>query len=138
MREVNSIRNKFIATQTQVELHNISSDFSDMKLNLPGLEIIRSVMKELNIPFSEDDGSMLASSDIGNVSHICPAFHPMLAVSDHYFAHHTKEFVDAMKTGHIKEVIENGAKIIGFFILTTLAEPDLLEKIKQDFQKNNI
>lgn len=126
-----------LATQTKVEYHNISSDFTDMKLNLPGIEAIRSVMKELNIPFSEDDGSMLGSSDIGNVSHICPAFHPMLAVSDHYLALHTKEFADIMKTEEIKEVIENGAKIIGFFILTTLADPELLEKIKQDFEKNN-
>lgn len=123
-----------LATQTKVEYHNINADFANMKLNESGIDVIRSVMTELNVPFEEDDHSMLASSDIGNVSHICPAFHPMLAVSDQYFSHHTKEFADAMKTERIQGVIENGAKIIGYFILTTLTEPGLLDKIKADFE----
>ncbi|WLV24243.1 amidohydrolase [Aciduricibacillus chroicocephali] len=125
-----------MATETEVEYHNINADFADMKLNEPGIDTIRDVMRELDVPFEEDDGSMLASSDIGNVSHICPAFHPMLAVSDKYFAHHTPEFAAAMKTDHIRDVIEIGAKIIGFFILTTLTDPELLKKIKQDFAEN--
>lgn len=124
-----------LATETQVEYHPINADFADMKLNEPGIEAIRSVMSELNIPFEEDDKSMLGSSDIGNVSHVCPAFHPMLAITDEYLPLHTKEFADVMKSDHIKEVIENGANIIGFFILTALKEPGLLDKIKADFER---
>ncbi|MFS0780270.1 amidohydrolase [Bacillus sp. 1P06AnD] len=127
-----------IATQTLVDFKKTGADYKEMKLNAPGIDAIRAVMAELNIPFSEDDGSITASSDIGNVSHICPAFHPMLAISDHYIPFHTNEFAEAMKTDHIKDVIEIGACIIGFFILNTLYEPKLLDRIRQDFDGNLI
>lgn len=47
----------------------------------------------------------IGSSDIENVSYVCPAFHPMMAISDHYFPLHTKKVTDIMKSDSINEVI---------------------------------
>lgn len=132
----NCVKGACIATDTTYEIETIGYEYADMLQNQPGLDVIRSVMKELQVTFQEDDHSILGSSDIGNVSYECPAFSPMLAISDQYFALHTQEVVDVMKSEKAKEIIDLGAKIIGYCILELMAEPDTLQKIKNDFEKN--
>lgn len=73
---------------------------------------------------------------VGNVSYVCPAFHPMMAISDHYFPLHTKEVADIMKSDSINEVISQGARVIGLFILKAIEDPELLKEIKEEFKKS--
>ncbi|MFS0780265.1 amidohydrolase [Bacillus sp. 1P06AnD] len=129
----NCIKGACTATGTTYEMETLGYHYSDMLLNEPGINVIRSAMKELNVPFMEDDGSMMGSSDIGNVSYECPAFHPMLATSDQYFALHTQEMVDVMKSEKAKEIIDRGARIIGYTMLNLMADPELMKQVKNDF-----
>ncbi|CEG29149.1 amidohydrolase [Bacillus sp. B-jedd] len=135
-RAMNCIKGAALATGTEYEVETLGYPFSDMVLNEPGIDVIRSVMDDLNVPYQEDDGTMLGSSDIGNVSHVCPAFHPMLATSNQYFPLHTQQMVDMMKSGKAKDIIDTGARIIGHTLLTIMAEPETFKKIKEDFQRN--
>lgn len=134
---MNCIKGATIATGTEYKTEKTGEDFDDMNINQTGTKAITEIMDSIDLPHTEEPlGQATGSSDIGNVSYVCPAFHPMMAISDHYFALHTKEVADIMKSDAINQVILNGAEVIGLFILKAIDEPDLLQEIKQEFKKS--
>ena len=92
-------------------------------------------MKELDIPFREPDIQSAGSSDVGNVSWQCPAFHPSMALSDHYFACHTEDMVQAVKSPACRPGIVLGARVMGHTLLRFMTDPDLMKRIREDFGK---
>ena len=95
---MNCFKGAALATETTYTVEDCGLPFDNLKWNEPGAAAIRSVMKELDIPFREPDIQSAGSSDVGNVSWQCPAFHPSMALSDHYFACHTEDMVQAVKS----------------------------------------
>ena len=122
-----------LATETEYAAEDCGLPFDSLKWNEPGVETIRSVMKELSIPFQEPDVSSMGSSDIGNVSWQCPAFHPSIALSDHFFACHTDEMIAAVKSPACHPGIISGARIIGHTFLRFMEEEALMRQIKKSF-----
>lgn len=122
-----------LATETTAEMELIGYHFSDMLLNQPGINALQETMDDLGIAWKPDDGSMLGSSDIANVSYVCPCFHPMLASSDHYFSMHSQDMVDVVKSEGVKEVINRGAKIMGLTLLKFMTDENLRKAIRDDF-----
>ena len=92
----NCARGAAISTGTEVSISNISSSYDDLTSNVAGYNIIKQVYNELGLEISQDDG-FFGSSDIGNVSKKCPAFHPTLALTDKNIALHTREFASLVK-----------------------------------------
>ncbi|EGO6122782.1 M20 family metallopeptidase, partial [Enterococcus faecalis] len=133
---INCLEGAALATNSKVSYERTGEDFDNMNWNLSGIRAIAEVMKMIGLPFcDEPEGNSTGSSDIGNVSYICPAFHPMLAISDEEFSLHTKKVADIMKTPKkIHPVISNGATVIGLFILKVLGESHLMEEIQKEFQ----
>lgn len=122
-----------IATETSYRMEPIGNATSDMLLNKCGIDVIRSVLDELQEPYQEDDGSLCASSDIGNVSYECPAFHPMLATSDYPFSLHSQDMVNIMKSEKANDIITRGAMIMGYTMLTLLHDEHLMKAMKEEF-----
>ncbi|WP_414839165.1 amidohydrolase [Carnobacterium sp. TMP28] len=136
---MNCIKGASIATDIEYTTALTGPEFEDMNINDAGSEAIKMIMDSINLPYVEEkQGQATGSSDIGTVSYVCPAFHPMLAISDHYFSLHTKEVADRMKSDSINGVISQGAKVIGLFILKAIEDPTLLKEIKEEFQKSTL
>lgn len=134
---INCVKGAALATGTEYQIEKTGPNFDDMNINQTGVEVIKEIMDSLDIPNTvEPQGASTGSSDIGNVSYVCPAFHPMMAISDHYFALHTKEVADIMKSDSIHQVILKGAEVIGLFFLRLIEDPKLLEEVKQEFEKS--
>ncbi|MDT2740090.1 MULTISPECIES: amidohydrolase [Enterococcus] len=133
---INCLEGAAQATETSVTYEKTGEDFDDMNLNAPGIAAIDEIMTAIELPHCDEPaGNATGSSDIGNVSYICPAFHPMMAISDHWFSLHTKEVATIMQTpSKIHPVILGGAKVIGLFILKTLSDQKLMESIQAAFQ----
>lgn len=74
------------------------------------------MFEELNLPLNGDPDKIFGSSDAGNVSFVCPTFHPCLQVVDEGIAIHTREFADAMKSERAHETLRTGAKVIAYQI----------------------
>ncbi len=125
-----------LATETTAEMELIGYHFSDMLLNQPGINALQETMDELGVEWKPDDGSMKGSSDIANVSYVCPCFHPMMASTDHYFTMHSQDMVDTVKGEGIKEVINRGASIMGITLLKVMTNPELRTAIRADFLAN--
>lgn len=134
---MNCIKGASVATETEYTTVKTGEDFDNMNINHTGTQAIEEIMDFIDLPYVEEEqGQAAGSSDIGNVSYVCPAFHPMMAISDHYFPLHTKEVADIMKSDSINEVISQGARVIGLFILKAIEDPELLKEMKEEFKKS--
>ncbi len=92
---------------------------------------------ELGIEENADPKLLFGSSDIGNVSFQCPAFHPTIQIVDRGIPIHTKGFVDAVKTDRAHEAIALGAKLIALDIAKIFSDEEKIAQMKADFEKNN-
>ena len=126
-----------IATETEFSIEKTGEDFADIQLNRTGIEVLTDIFKQLDVETQAPDvKEEFGSSDIGNISYITPTFQPLLAVTDEYIPINTKAFAELMTSDKINGTIENGAKIIGHFILHLLTNPQLLTAMKNESQEN--
>lgn len=123
-----------IATQTTYEIEPTAATYDNLKSNPTGDSSLEEVFGELELPLNEYTGGTFGSSDCGNVSYVCPTFHPCLQVVDHGVAIHTREFADCMKTERAYEGLEKGAKIIALQIAKIFSDEDRINGMKRDFE----
>ncbi|RVU55618.1 amidohydrolase [Anaerosphaera multitolerans] len=131
----NAVEGCAMATQTKVEIKPFGYPFRDMKYLESGTQVIADVMKDYKMDYEiieKGDGS----SDIGNVSYRCPAFHPYVALTDEDISLHTKEFADLVISEKSKPCIENGTIIILGFLARLMEDSNILESIKEEFNNN--
>lgn len=125
-----------LATQTKYTDKIFDYPFKDMLYNEFGTNIIKEVMEENGIIYKESTEAE-GSSDIGDVSYRCPAFHPSIAITEEYVALHTPKIVEIVKSEKSKEPILNGANVILGFISKLLDNPDFIKRIREEFERNS-
>lgn len=123
-----------MATETAYEMTQVGYEFDNMIWNEAATNVSRSVLQEMGIPFSEQEDCQ--SSDIGNVSHQCPALHICLAMGDTYYSEHSVEIANAVKSKTIEPVILNGAEIMGRIVFKLLENESLRKAVKDEFQRS--
>lgn len=128
-------RGAAMATQTEVEIDHYAPTLDSMKPNPAGEKILANVYEELGVELFQGIDENKGSSDIGNVSWKCPAFHPTLSIGGPELTQHTPEFAKKMKEKTIEPVISKGAQIISMMVLKAITDPKILEAIKMDFNK---
>ena len=133
----NIIEGCSLATQTKSKIKIFGNSFSDMNYLKSGTQIIMNVMKDYGMEYETMDYPE-GSSDMGNVSYRCPAFHPSVAITNKNIALHTKEFADIVASEKSEPCIINGATVIDGFLARILENSEILKSIKQEFLKNKI
>ena len=78
----------------------------------------------MGLDFEPGAAALGGSSDIGNVSYQCAAFHPKLRLAKKKVCH-SKEFAAAMLEPTIEQTIVDGANIIGRTLLNLVENPDI-------------
>ena len=128
-------RGAAIMTQTTWDTFQVDATYDCMKNNPAGVSVMKEVYEELGIDINGDHSKLFGSSDIGNVSFACPAFHPTLQIVDRGVAIHTREFADAVKTQRAHDAIKLGAEVISLHITKTFMDEDKIKAMKEDFNK---
>ena len=124
-----------IATQTTWErTPKDQTYYVDLRRNAAGEQALREVFKELGIEENGPKDLIFGSSDIGNVSYGCPAFHPCLQIVDDAPVH-TREFEKAVRSDRAHEAIITGAKLIAFQAAKIFSDKDRIRAMKADFEK---
>lgn len=123
------------ATQTTVKITSPSRTLADLKPTPKTDKFIESIYEELGVEVDKTPVLPLGSSDIGNLSYRCPAFHPVISVSDTPVAIHTREFASCMLTEKTKWAIKKGAKTISALIVRSLFDKTIIENMKKDFSE---
>lgn len=122
-----------MATQTTVErMPKDQTYYVDLRANPAGEAALREVFEELGIEENGPRDTLFGSSDIGNVSYACPAFHPCLQLTDEAPIH-TREFEAAMKTDRAHKALEDGAKLIALTIAKIFSDEQRIAAMKEDF-----
>lgn len=109
--------------------------YDTMKNNPSGVEALREVYDELGIEINGDHDAIFGSSDIGNVSFVCPTFHPTLQLVDRGVAIHTRDFAAGNTGERAHKTIADGAKVIGMQIAKIFSDDDRIKAMKEDFAK---
>jgi len=113
-----------IATETNVNWEKFMPSFDEMIPNPPGERMVGDIYRDLGIQF-ERCSNPEGSSDIGNVSHRCPALQPMLAVTSHDYALHTRDFAGILKEKEAHEALLKGGLVLGRIALRTFIDEKL-------------
>lgn len=122
-----------LATRTEVKICQLGMPFDELLPNEAGENLLHQIYNDLNIELIENKIIEVGSSDIGNVSFRCPAFHPLLGIGKQYNLH-SKEFADAMKSDEIESIITDGARIISRFVVNVYENDELLNRIKESYR----
>ena len=94
------------------------------------------VFNELGLEINGDHEKLFGSSDIGNVSFECPAFHPTLQLAERGTAIHTREFMACVKGEKAHKCLADGAKLISHTIAKIFSDEEKIKKMKEDFEAN--
>ena len=126
-------RGAAIATQTTWDKEPAFPGFDNLKANPAGSAALAEVFSELGLPLNGDPEKIFASSDIGNISYVCPSFHPCLQVADCGTALHTRQFAAVMKTARAHQALDDGAKLIALHTAKIFGDEELFQAMKADF-----
>jgi amidohydrolase len=92
-------------------------------------------LKSLDIPIHPVPvGKGLGSSDIGNVSHEVPTIHPYVGISETEINGHSTDFAKAAISDFGQERMLVAAKALAMTAIDVFTNPDLVEKMKDEFK----
>ena len=121
-----------MATRTEVEILPDGADYDGFQPVRSELKLLEECFEGIGRPLGDDAGMMSGgSSDIGNVSSSCVAFHPMMGIGKGLVAH-TREFAEAMTCDTTHRAITDSAALLLELTWRLFTDDALLEKIKKD------
>lgn len=125
-----------LATRTSWSVEEIGEKYDGLIRNISGETVLEDIYKNVGLKLVDTSNETGGSSDIGNVSSVCPAFHPYLDIGEDLNAH-TVEFAMAMKNKKTYRSIALGGEIISKFVLDMYTTPDVLEQMHDEFINRN-
>ncbi|MDO4690613.1 MAG: M20 family metallopeptidase [Fusobacterium sp.] len=132
-RVKNCAKGAALATGTTLEITNYETSFANLVTNKKLSETYEKNLKILGVSDIRDKEGH-GSTDMGDVSHCCPAIHPYFPLTTEHLIGHSVEFASAT----IKEEAYKGMKEASFAMTLTALElfndKKLLNEIKEEFK----
>ncbi|MBC2869634.1 amidohydrolase [Streptomyces mexicanus] len=98
-----------LASGAELELTRHGADFADLRQDPYMTERYRRAALALGRTPQERHGEVMASTDMGNVSHVLPAIHPTIGYDTGGAKHHTAEFARHGTTPSADRAVLDGA-----------------------------
>lgn len=109
----------------------------DNKVNVQSLnDLLLKHAKELGIPDISEPRKVTGSTDFSSVTFRVPGACLRVKYVNRGVSSHSQEWLDKGKTQVAEDCIMNGAKGIALTVEEILQNPDILNKIKDDFKKS--
>jgi amidohydrolase len=127
-----------LATGARLEISNYEFSYDDMITNEQLSDAFTDNLVELGVEPSKivvsngDSGSL----DMGNVSYAVPSIHPYIQITTQRAACHTPEFQEAAMSDMGREGMILGAKTMAATAYDVLTKPELLKRIKDEFNRS--
>lgn len=125
-----------LATGAELHLETFGMDYADMLTNGPlvnaytaNLERVGRTMGNL----AEVPASVAGSTDMGNVSKLVPAIHPMIAIAPAQVPLHSPEFAQWAGSGDAQRAVIDAAKALAMTALDVLCNADLRAAMQTAF-----
>jgi amidohydrolase len=125
------------ASGAELTLGTAGEDYTEVWTNGPLLEAYADNLKRVGLP-PLNEGTVprpiAGSTDMGNVSQMTPAIHPIVAAVPPEVALHTVEFAEHAGSEAALQVAINGAKVLAMTALDVLGNADLRAAMCADFE----
>jgi amidohydrolase len=134
----NCARAGALATGCQVEFSNYEASYDDMLNNMTLAERFQHYMIERlgSGPFLSSPESF-GSIDMGNVSHVSPAIHALVDISDGgKIFPHTHEFAQAACTNYADNALIRAGKGLALVGLDVLKDTEFRKKVRSEFDQS--
>ncbi|KAB8277162.1 hypothetical protein BDV30DRAFT_234963 [Aspergillus minisclerotigenes] len=125
-----------IATGCSVE-YETREAYADLRPNKALCANYDSAMETLGFPVASAGATQPGSTDMGNVTYVCPGFHGGFAVpADPGAFNHTPSFTKAAGTSKAYELALNTAKGMAVVGWNVLSDDSLAESVRNDFEED--
>jgi len=124
------------AAGASFEVRTIGEDYADMRDNPPLVEAWAENMSQLGRSVRHAPGRVTGSTDMGNVSHLVPSIHPMIAVAPPQVPLHSAEFAAWTNSAAAQRAILDGARALAMTALDVLTRPELRQVAWRELRKD--
>jgi amidohydrolase len=109
--------------------------YATMRNNMPMALLYKENMRRLNRdPLLVENQEAYGSTDVGNVSHLTATIQPYVAIASGAIIH-SREFAEAARSeAGIKGMID-AAKAMAMTAIDLIADPAIMDKVRQDFNR---
>ncbi|HEX3623325.1 MAG TPA: M20 family metallopeptidase [Acidimicrobiales bacterium] len=107
------------AAGCRIEVHPTCPEYSDLRTNPALIDLYSANSSALGRPIAVPAGTtrVVASTDMGNVSHLVPSIHPMIAVSPPDVSLHSADFARWAASADGDRAVLDGAKAMAMTVL---------------------
>lgn len=131
----NCARGAALMTGAKLEISNFENSFDDLRVNNILMEIAKKNLKMYGIKdFVEIKGSS-GSTDLGNVSYVCPTMYGNIGVGDGKTNPHEEKFLDYVNSVEAKEKALIVVQALTCSALELYENPETLKKAKEELKK---
>jgi len=111
--------------------------YADMVDNVPLVDLYRANAARTgrDVPPLGEGGQVVGSTDMGNVSHLVPAIHPMIAVSPATVAIHTADFAGYAAGPEGDRAVLDAARALASTVIDLWLRPDVLDQVRTAFDR---
>ena len=121
-----------IATRTTVNWRKFMQSFDDMLPNTTAEHLAEKVLTDHGVVCTRNH-LPTGSTDVGNVSHRCPAIQPEFSITDKKIPLHTKEFAEATMSTEGHDALINSIMALSKICVMVLTDKELREQIRREF-----
>jgi amidohydrolase len=123
------------ATGCSAEFSWLEPSYAELVRNAPFEELYATNSAAIGRVVTEPDGeiNVVGSTDMGNVSHVVPSIHPMIAVAPRGVGIHTEKFTDFAASPTGDAGVLDGAKAMAMTIIDLWSSPELLQSVTNAF-----
>jgi len=123
----NCARGAALATGAELEITSFERSTDNLVTNAKLIDLFKKNWIEFATDINET-GPPVGSTDMGNVSHVVPSIHPMLALAPEGTPLHTREFAASAGSKQAHDVLAVAAKALGMTALDVAVSPDVLDQ----------
>jgi len=111
--------------------------FAPMRNNLTLARLFRQNMQSLGRRMQLfNPNSAFGSTDMGNVSQLVPGIHPVIAIALKDVLAHSPQFAQAAASEAGIRGLVDAAKALAMTVVDLVANPEIVAKVKKEFQQN--
>jgi len=124
------------ASGAELSLRTLGEDYSDMWTNRPLADAYVTNLERLGrklVRAADVPAEVAGSTDMGNVSKLVPAIHPMIAAAPPHVPLHSTEFAQWAASEIGQRAVIDGAKVLAMTALDVLCRPDVRAAVHAAF-----
>ena len=128
-KKINCARCAALMTGAELEYHNFENSYDNLIYNESLRNLLKTNLEDLGVSNFVDDFEASGSSDIGNVSQVCPTVYCEIDTGAYpkVFAHH-ETFLDYVHGENARTTLDIATKAMAYTALQIFLDPQLLVK----------